>query len=67
MNDFSRASELLFSILFADDTSVFLEGHNYNDLIKTLNTELEKVSIWLNSNLLTVNIKNTSYVISLTK
>ena len=31
-NDFSRASELLFSILFADDTSVFIEGTNYDKI-----------------------------------
>ena len=29
MNDFSRASQLLFSVLFADDTSVFLIGKEY--------------------------------------
>ena len=27
-NDFSRASELLFTIMFADDTSVFIEGQS---------------------------------------
>ena len=29
MNDFSRSSDLLFSILFADDTSVFIDGTIY--------------------------------------
>ena len=29
VNDFSRASDLLFSIMFADDTSVFIEGHSF--------------------------------------
>ena len=33
INDFSRASELLFSILFADDTSVFIKGTNYDKMI----------------------------------
>ena len=37
MNDFSRASNLLFCILFADDTTVIIEGQNYNNLILTLN------------------------------
>ena len=40
MNDFSRSSELLFSILFADDTSVFIEGTCLNDISEILNTEL---------------------------
>ena len=43
MNDFSRASDLLFSILFADDTTVLNEGQNYNNIIFTLNTELQKL------------------------
>ena len=31
INDFSRASDLLFLILFADDTTVVIEGAGYND------------------------------------
>ena len=60
MNDFSRSSTLLFSILFADDTSAFLEGTEYSKLIKTLNNELENVTKWLNANRLTVNMKKNS-------
>ena len=30
INDFSKASELLFATRFADDTNMFLEGINYN-------------------------------------
>ena len=41
MNDVSRASHLVFSILFADDTSVSIEGQNYDQFIKILNHELE--------------------------
>ena len=63
MNDFSRSSTLLFSILFADDTSVFLEGTEYSKLIKSLNNELENVTKWLNANRLTVNMKKTHYMI----
>ena len=47
INDFSKASDLLFSILFADDTSVFIEGTAYSSIIKDMNTELEKVDKWL--------------------
>ena len=56
INDFSRASELLFSILFADDTSVFIEGTNYDKMIDILNTELKRIDIWLKSNKLSINI-----------
>ena len=36
MNDFSRASNILVSILFADDITVIIDGQNYNNLILTL-------------------------------
>ena len=43
INDFSRASDLLFSILFADDTSVFIKGTHYDKIIDILNTELKRM------------------------
>ena len=43
MNDFSRASDLLFSILFVDDTSVFIEGQSYTSVIETLNKEFKNI------------------------
>ena len=63
VNDFSRASDLLFSILFADDTTVLIEGHEYQKLIKTLNEELCKVDKWLQANKLTLNIRKTHYML----
>ena len=63
INDFSRASDLLFSILFADDTSVFIEGQSYTGVIETLNKELKNIVSWLNSNKLTLNVKKTHYMI----
>ena len=59
MNDFSRSSDLLFSILFADDTSVFIEATNFENISKILNTELEKVNMWLK---LIINTKKTHYM-----
>ena len=57
INAFSRSSDLLFSILFADDTSVFIEGTSFTNLSQIINTELENVNIiWLKVNKLTVNI-----------
>ena len=46
MNDISNASKLLYTILFADDTSVFLEETEYSKLIETVNQEVNKVTIW---------------------
>ena len=55
MNDFSRASELLFFILFADVTTAIIEGQIYNNLILTLNTELNNLDVLLQANKLTLN------------
>ena len=63
MNHFPRTSQLLFSILFADDTSVFLIGKEYTHLIVSLNKELKKVSHWLNANGLTINVKKTHFMV----
>ena len=63
LNDFSRASDLLFSILFADDTTVLIEGYSYNNIITLLNNELIKIDTWLQANMLTININKTHYMI----
>ena len=61
-NNNSRSSDLLFSILFADDTSVFIEGTNYDNVLDIVNNELERRTIWLKDNKLTANIKKTHYM-----
>ena len=61
MNDFSSSSDLVFSILFADVTSVFIEGTHFEKISKIWNTELEKVNMWLKANKLTINTKKTHY------
>ena len=63
MNDFSKSSELLFAILYADDTNIFLEGNSYNKTILELNTELLKIESWLVANRLTLNVSKTHYMI----
>ena len=55
-NDFSRNFDLLFSILFTDDTSVFIEWINYVKVIDRVN------NIWLRANKLIVNIKKTHFM-----
>ena len=51
------------TILFANDTSVFLEGDNLNTLSTVINEELNKLSIWLTSSKLTLNTDKSHYVI----
>ena len=63
MNDLTNSSKLLFAIVFADDTSVFLEGKEYTHLIEMLNSELKKITIWLHVKKLTVSVKKTHYMV----
>ena len=41
INDFSKVSDILFYVLFADDTNVFLNGKNINKLINTVTLQME--------------------------
>ena len=52
-----KHSSCFFIILFADDTSVFLEGKEYTKLVEILNKKLNKLTIWFNANKLIINIK----------
>ena len=60
-NDFSKVSKLLFTIMFADDTSVFIESQSYGNVCQLLNGELEKCDIWIKANKLTLNLKKTTF------
>ena len=65
INDFSRASDKLFSILYTDDTSVFIDGYKYDKLIEIMNNEMKKVDIWLQANGLVINLKKTHFMMFL--
>ena len=58
INDFPMAS-LFLSLLFADDTTLQLEGPNLTELIQRANSELKKADEWFSSNLLTLKGKKT--------
>ena len=62
INDFSKASEKVFSILYKDDTSVLIEGYEYNKLIDIMNNEMKQVDIWLQANGLVINQEKTHYM-----
>ena len=46
---------------FADDTNVFLDGYDLKELVDELNSELQKLYIWLISNKLTLNLNKTPF------
>ena len=63
INDMSCVSSILYFILFADDTNMFLTGKNLNNIISTMNEEMVKVVEWLNINRLSLNTNKTHYII----
>ena len=63
INDIHNSSAKLSFYLFADDTSLFYADTNLKSLEKTVNSELLKVSDWLNANKLTLNAKKSNHVI----
>ena len=63
INYLSSVSEACFSILFADDTNMFITGHNVNEMCNQLNAGLFRVQEWLHCNKLSLNVLKTHYMI----
>ena len=63
INDLSNVSDVLFPILFADDTSVYIEAEKESSVISILNEELQKINTWLKSNKLTLNLDKSHYMV----
>ena len=51
------------SILFADDTNVYMSGKLINDLYKNMNKELEVLADWFHANKLSLNVSKTKYML----
>ena len=62
INDLPRVSRVFSMLMYADDTTLYCNINNANsDII--LNNELCKISDWLSSNKLSLNVKKTKYMI----
>ena len=59
--DLNNASKL-DSILFADDTNLFISHTDPDFLINTLNCELDKLSNWFSANRLSLNLTKTNFM-----
>ena len=51
---------ILSFVLFADDTTVYVQHDSIDGVIQIRNSELAKVTAWFDSNKLTLNVKKTS-------
>ena len=63
INDLAGVSEKLFTILFADDTTILIEGTQVNLMITSLHSELAKLTDWLKANKLSINVSKTHYMV----
>ena len=63
INDIVNTSSELNYVLFVDDTNAFASPKNLDTLINILNKELVKVSNWLQVNKVSLNIKQTHFIL----
>ena len=63
INELSVVVPKLKSIIFADDTTLFLSSSDLFQLKQDLNKELKQLSQWFESNKLSINIKKTHYML----
>ena len=61
INDIVKVSTVLNPVLFADDTSLFHAHTDFDTLIKEINEELQKVTTWVHTNKLSLNIKKIKF------
>jgi exonuclease III len=63
LNDLANISDKLSTILFADDSNVFIDGPDLTQVQNILNDEIPKLVDWLCANRLSLNIKKTHFMI----
>ena len=63
INDIALVSNLLFLLLFADESNVFVTGRDIDAMIDQVNTEMAKIVPWLNANKLTLNMRKTHFIV----
>ena len=49
--------------MFADDTNIYYESSSLDNLERTVNSELNKLFLWLNVNRLLLNIDKTNFIV----
>ena len=58
-----NVSNVLFNVLYADDTCIYISGSDINALFDVLHIELASLLEWLNANRLTLNVEKTFYML----
>ena len=63
INDLTNVSEFYISVLFADDTNMFIIGKDNDVLCQQLNKDLRNVQEWLQCNKSSLNVLKTHYMV----
>ena len=65
INDLKKSSKKLRFLMYADDTTIYfnLEDFHSNNFEMEINAELQKVSLWLKKNKLSLNLDKTKLMI----
>ena len=61
--DLLNVFDMLFTIMFADDTRMFVTGEDINTFATQLNSELKHVSTWLQMNKLSLNLDKSCFIV----
>ena len=61
VNDLHRASAYINPIMFVDDTNSFCSSKD-TKTFETLNFELRKISEWLKTSKISINMNNTNFI-----
>ena len=63
INDLTTVSTTSLSVLFADDTNIFMSGKNLPSTAMALNEQITAIYEWLYCNKLSLNVLKTHYII----
>ena len=63
INDIANVSDIIFHLIFADDTNVFVTGKDLNHMVDIINKELNKLTEWMNVSKLSLNVTKTNFII----
>ena len=58
-----KVSPMMKCIIFADDTNFLYTGDDIAEICKTVSTQLDKLSTWLNANKLSLNVSKTNFMV----
>ena len=61
VNDLHRASAYINLIMFVDDTNSFCSSKD-TKTFETMNFELRKISEWLKTSKISINMNNTNFI-----